>query len=59
LSFEERRTLPGIQPERADIIEAGGRIVRIIMEDLGLGTLKVSETDLLYGLAREKVFSVG
>ena len=59
LSFEERRTLPGLQPERADIIEAGGRIVRIIMEDLGLGTLKVSETDLLYGLAREKVFSVG
>ncbi|GAB6274571.1 MAG: Ppx/GppA phosphatase [Peptococcaceae bacterium] len=59
LSFEERRTLPGVQPERADIIEAGGRIVRIIMEDLGLGTLKVSETDLLYGLAREKAFSVG
>jgi exopolyphosphatase/guanosine-5'-triphosphate,3'-diphosphate pyrophosphatase len=58
-SFEERRTLPGVQPERADIIEAGGRIVRIIMEDLGLGTLKVSETDLLYGLAREKAFSVG
>jgi exopolyphosphatase/guanosine-5'-triphosphate,3'-diphosphate pyrophosphatase len=59
LSLEERRALPGLQPERADIIEAGGKIVRIIMEGLGLNTLKVSETDLLYGLAREKAFSVG
>ncbi len=59
LGLEERRALPGLQPERADIIETGGRIVRIVMEDLGLNTLKVSETDLLYGLAQEKAFSVG
>lgn len=59
LSLEECRALPGIQPGRADIIEAGGRIVRIIMKDMGLGTLKVSETDLLYGLARERAFFVG
>ena len=49
--LEERRRLPGLQPERADIIVAGVRIVRRIMLGLEMKDLQVSETDIMYGLA--------
>lgn len=51
----ERRKVPGLQPERADIIVAGVTIVKIIMESLGLERMVVSECDILYGLALEEV----
>lgn len=50
-TLEERRRLPGLQPERADIIVAGVRIVRRIMLGLEIGAMQVSETDIMYGLA--------
>ncbi|RJX22113.1 MAG: Ppx/GppA family phosphatase [Desulforudis sp.] len=50
-SSGELRQMPGLQPERADIIEAGVRIVATIMGSLGREHLVVSETDILYGLA--------
>lgn len=52
--LKERRRLPGLQPERADIIVAGVRIVRLVMQNLGLTALKVSETDIMYGLALQE-----
>ncbi len=55
LEVEERKKVPGLQPERADIIVTGVRIVRIIMEHLGLARMVVSECDILYGLALEMV----
>ncbi|HAU32571.1 MAG: Ppx/GppA phosphatase [Desulfotomaculum sp. 46_296] len=51
LPLEKRRCLPGLQPERADIIIAGVRIVKQILLYLELPRLKVSEADLMYGLA--------
>ncbi len=48
---EERRSLPGLQPERADIITAGVRIVRLVLHELGLPSLQVSEADIMHGLA--------
>lgn len=51
LPLEKRRCLPGLQPERADIIIAGVRIVKQILLYLDLPGLKVSEADLMYGLA--------
>jgi len=48
---DELRQTPGLQPERADIIEAGVSIVATVMDGLGRGHLIVSETDILYGLA--------
>lgn len=57
-TLEERRSLPGLQPERADIIVAGVRIVRQIMLGLDINALQVSETDLMYGLAISKVMPV-
>ncbi len=48
----ERKRMPGLQPERADIIPAGARIVRILMRVLDAPELTVSEADILHGLAR-------
>lgn len=50
----ERKKIPGLQPERADIIEAGARIVKLIMQNLNMQSVTVSEADLLYGLVAEK-----
>lgn len=50
LPLEDRRKLPGLQPERADIIVAGLTILEIILAGLGATGLQVSEADLLWGL---------
>ena len=50
MSPGQRRKVPGLQPERADIIVAGTRIVRAIIEGLDGDGVTVSETDIMYGL---------
>lgn len=50
LSLEERRRVPGLQPERADIILAGIYLLRKIMELTGQKEIRVSESDLLQGI---------
>lgn len=47
---EERLLLAGLQPERADIIVAGVQIAAIILEELQLPGIMVSETDIMYGV---------
>ncbi|MDB5385724.1 MAG: Ppx/GppA phosphatase [Planctomycetaceae bacterium] len=49
-TLEERAKLPGINPERADIIVAGAAILETILEDLGVNELRVSERGLREGL---------
>jgi len=51
--YKERRELPGLQPERADIIVAGVQIVLLVLAGLELDSLQVSEADLMYGLTVE------
>jgi exopolyphosphatase/guanosine-5'-triphosphate,3'-diphosphate pyrophosphatase len=41
LPLEERRKVPGINPERADILIAGAAIVHTLMQDLGFSKLRV------------------
>ena len=53
MDIEERRKVPGLRPERADIIVAGANIVKIIMDGLGSEKMLVSECDILDGLALE------
>lgn len=59
LSLEERRKVPGLQPQRADIILAGVAILRLVMEQFAIESLTVSEADLLVGLIRYHGFEVG
>lgn len=48
-----RKRIPGLQPARADIIIAGVRILLEVMKGLGFDRIRVSEADLMYGLALE------
>lgn len=50
LRVEEIKKIRGIHPKRADIILAGLTILHIIMKDLDLGEITVSEYDSLEGL---------
>jgi exopolyphosphatase/guanosine-5'-triphosphate,3'-diphosphate pyrophosphatase len=50
LSLEERRKVPGINPDRADIILAGAAIMEALMEELGLEQICVSHKELRDGL---------
>jgi len=57
MDLESRRRVPGLQPERADIIIAGTRIVLLVMRVLGQRVLRVSESDILHGVALTTVQS--
>ncbi|NLG85773.1 MAG: Ppx/GppA family phosphatase [Firmicutes bacterium] len=49
LPVAERRKLPGLQPERADIIPAGMAILNLALTILDLPGFTVSDADLLLG----------
>ena len=50
LSLEERKKLPAINPDRADILIAGAAILDALMEELGLEEIKISHRELRDGL---------
>lgn len=50
LPLEQRRKVPGINPERADIIIPGAIILEVFMKELGLGSLAVTSRGLQDGL---------
>lgn len=52
---EERKSVPGLQPERADIIVAGTTILWSILTYLGVSGLTVSDADLLQGIIMEMI----
>ncbi|SFH00030.1 exopolyphosphatase / guanosine-5'-triphosphate,3'-diphosphate pyrophosphatase [Desulfotomaculum arcticum] len=53
LPVEARKRLPGLQPERADIIPAGTLILSKILRGLEKEYVVVSEADILYGLVMQ------
>jgi exopolyphosphatase/guanosine-5'-triphosphate,3'-diphosphate pyrophosphatase len=53
LPLAERRDLPGLEPERAQVIVGGAVVVREVLERYGLDGLEASERDLLHGAALE------
>ncbi|MET1038696.1 MAG: Ppx/GppA family phosphatase [Aeromicrobium sp.] len=53
-SGEERRSVVGLQPQRADIILAGACIVRTVLDRLGSESLTVSARGLRHGLLVER-----
>lgn len=50
LPLKERRKVPGINPDRADIIIGGAVILDTLMEQLGLAEISITKRDLLDGL---------
>ena len=51
LPLEERRRVPGLEPERAPVIVAGAVILREVLARYGLDALEASEHDILHGAA--------
>jgi exopolyphosphatase / guanosine-5'-triphosphate,3'-diphosphate pyrophosphatase len=51
LPLEERRRLPGLEPERAPVIVAGAAILRELLRRYALDRIEASEHDLLHGAA--------
>jgi len=49
MTLAERRQVPGLPPDRADIIVAGGAVLLFAMEALGAQALTVSTRNLRYG----------
>jgi exopolyphosphatase/guanosine-5'-triphosphate,3'-diphosphate pyrophosphatase len=48
---DERRRVPGLEPERASVIVAGAAILREILDAYGLNEIEASERDILDGAA--------
>jgi len=48
---ERRAALPVMHPGRVDVIGAGALILRVIMDEFGMGEVVVSEHDILDGIA--------
>jgi exopolyphosphatase/guanosine-5'-triphosphate,3'-diphosphate pyrophosphatase len=53
-SADERRTIVGLQPKRAEVILAGACIVRTVLHKLGQNSLKVSDRGLRHGILIER-----
>ncbi len=55
LTLSERRAVPGLEPDRADVIVSGAIIQERVMTRLGVDTLIVSLRGLRYGLLYEQL----
>lgn len=53
LSLDERRQVPGINPARADIIVGGAAILDVLMSELNLVEIKISDRGLRDGLLHD------
>ena len=53
-----RKTVPGLQPKRADVIVAGGLLFRASMRALGVNEVIVSDRGLRWGLLADRFGSV-
>jgi exopolyphosphatase/guanosine-5'-triphosphate,3'-diphosphate pyrophosphatase len=51
LPLEERREVPGLDPDRAPTIVAGTILLGEVLEAFGLGAFEASERDILWGVA--------
>lgn len=57
LSVEERKSISGLQPKRADVILAGAGIIKTIFELLEIQELTISDRGLRHGLMFERLMS--
>jgi len=59
LPLDERREVPGLHPDRAPTIVAGAAILAESIEAFQLGSVEVSEADILHGAALAAAAEVG
>ena len=55
LTLEQRRRVPGINPERADIIIGGSVILQTVMETVGAGSIRISDRGLREGIIVDRL----
>jgi exopolyphosphatase/guanosine-5'-triphosphate,3'-diphosphate pyrophosphatase len=55
LTLEQRRRVPGINPERADIIIGGSAILQTVMETVGASTIYISDRGLREGIIVDRL----
>jgi exopolyphosphatase/guanosine-5'-triphosphate,3'-diphosphate pyrophosphatase len=55
LTLAERRTVPGLPPQRADIIVAGGFVLEEVMDLLGIESLSVCDWSLREGVIIDRL----
>jgi exopolyphosphatase/guanosine-5'-triphosphate,3'-diphosphate pyrophosphatase len=53
LDVEARRTVPGMEPKRADVIVAGGHLALALLAHWGVQAVRVSDRGVRWGLAEE------
>jgi len=51
--LEERRTIPGLEPKRADVIVAGGLVTLAVLTALGATAVRISDRGVRWGLAEQ------
>jgi exopolyphosphatase/guanosine-5'-triphosphate,3'-diphosphate pyrophosphatase len=55
LPVEQRRRVPGINPERADIIIGGSAILQTVMETVGAQSIRISDRGLREGIIVDRL----
>ena len=55
LPVEQRRRVPGINPERADIIIGGSAILQTVMETVGAHSIRISDRGLREGIIVDRL----
>lgn len=53
VNTEDRKKVPGMNPQRADIIIGGAAILQTLMEEIGIGKISVSNRGLLDGMLQD------
>ncbi|HEX4470923.1 MAG TPA: exopolyphosphatase, partial [Nocardioides sp.] len=55
MTVTDRRAIPSMHPGRADVIGAGALIWARVLSRAGVADYRVSEADILYGIAASLV----
>lgn len=55
MTLEQRRRIPGINPERADIIIGGSAILQTVMETVGASSIRISDRGLREGILVDRL----
>jgi exopolyphosphatase/guanosine-5'-triphosphate,3'-diphosphate pyrophosphatase len=55
MTLEERRKVPGLSPERADIVVAGASILQTVMEVVGAKSIFISDRGLREGIVVDQL----